>query len=563
MFIALLGCLQPPKALPFSDAESSENITGDVDSGQDGVPAPSPGVLLVVLDDLGYGDTSLSALSAVIREHLPDWEPDIQTPSLEAFSAGGVSLTRFRADAPVCAPTRAALMTGLSPHSAGFWSAHTFYFGIEHQLGLRPGLVLLPEVLSDAGVSTSMVGKWHLGFHAEAWDPTGGDAGCLKPDTPDTRGFESVFGFLGSTHDYSIDADCGELVEGGAGMALSSLAADGDCPHVGEHTTELFTERALAELDSLQAEGDPWFLYVAYNAPHTPIDNGAAWIRAAASSDHPDAARYAEMIEACEEPSNRSSKMEGSDYCLLVSHLDLHLGRLLDAAPEDALVIVMSDNGGLESFGASNAHFRDTKGSVFNGGTVVPMLARGPALRAGTALDVSITSAELFPTILDFVGVAAPDTQHVSSFPESCDALEPAEVLPLVAASRLVDLQGGTSSSRAEIFLENSGQVGLLWQDEESGEGWKLVADLLYTSGGVELPYCSPSWELYAQHHDPEELSDVFEDEPARAQVMLNAVADRLVGLPHIHDAIQWHVCCFETDMSACAETCGECMTSE
>ncbi|MDG1479273.1 MAG: sulfatase-like hydrolase/transferase [Myxococcota bacterium] len=520
-------------------------------------------MLLIVLDDLGYGDTSLSALSTAIQEHVPDWEPDIQTPSLEAFSTEGVSLTRFRTDAPVCAPTRAALMTGLSPHSAGFWSAHTFYFGAEYQLGLRPGLVLLPEVLSDAGVSTSMVGKWHLGFHTEAWDPTGGEAGCLAPDTPDARGFERVFGFLSSTHDYSIGVDCGELVEGGAGQALSSLAADGGCPHVGEHTTELFTERALAELNTLQSAGEPWFLYVAYNAPHTPVDSGAAWIRAAASSDHPDAARYTEMIEACEELSNRNSELTGRDYCLLVSHLDLHLGRLLDAAPEHALVIVMSDNGGLESVGASNAHFRDNKGSVFNGGMVVPMLARGPELPAGIVLDTSITSAELFPTILDFIGVAAPEAQHVSDFPESCEALEPVEVLPLVATSRLEALQGKTSSSRVELFLENSGQVALLWQDEESSGGWKLVADLLNTTAGVELPYCSPSWELYDQHHDPEELSDVFETEPARAQEMLDAVAERLVGLPYIHDDIQWHVCCFEAGMSACTETCGECMTSE
>lgn len=560
MLAALLGCLQAPEAPPTDDTLSEAVASIAAESGLTAAPGPAPGVLLIVLDDLGYGDTSLSALTEVIQEQVPDWEPDIQTPSLEAFSAQGVSLTGFRSDAPVCAPTRAALMTGLSPHEAGFWSANTFDFGAENQLGLRPGLVLLPEVLSEAGFSTSMVGKWHLGAHTDAWDPTGGEDDCLAPDTPDTRGFSRVFGFLGATHYYSIGSDCDALVEGGVGMTLASPAADGDCPYTGEHTTELFTERAIDELEALQSAGDPWFLYVAYNAPHTPIDDGAAWIREAADSDHPDAARYAEMVEDCEAPGNRNLDMGGSDYCLLVSHLDLHLGRLLEAAPDDALVIVMSDNGGMEGVGASNGHFRGTKGNIFNGGTVVPMLARGPELPAGMVLDASITSAELFPTILDFAGVAAPEAQRVSDFPATCDAPEPEEALPLVAESRLDVLQDGAPGCREEVFQENEGQVALVWQDEEAGESWKLMAELVYSSGGLEVPYCSPNWKLYDQRLDPEELSDAFYSETERAQAMVTAMGERLTSLPYAHDSIRWHVCCFEADMTACAETCGECM---
>ncbi|MFT5679545.1 MAG: arylsulfatase A-like enzyme [Myxococcota bacterium] len=559
MLAVLLGCFQGTNAPAAPESLSETDVfTADAQSS-----TSAPGVLLIVLDDLGYGDTSLPAITEAIQELAPEWEPDIQTPSLEAFSAEGLSLTAFRADAPVCAPTRAALMTGLSPHAAGFWSANSFQFGAENQLGLRPGLVLLPELLSDAGVATSMVGKWHLGEHDTAWDPTGGDADCLAPDTPDTRGFDRAFGFLSATHSYTIDEDCGALLEGGAGVGLVSPADSDGCPYVGEHTTEVFTERAIAELDALQSAADPWFLYVSYNAPHTPVDDGANWIREAAASDHPDAARYAEMVEACVAPDNRNLEMGGSDYCLLVSHLDLHLGRLLDAAPDDALVIVMSDNGGQEGVGASNGHFRGTKGNIYNGGTVVPLVVRGPDLPAGMALDAQVTSAELFPTILEFAGVEVPESQRVADFPETCDAPEPEVEIPFAGKSRLALLQDGDPGCRGEIFQENDSQVALIWQDEEAGESWKLMAELVYSSGDLTVPYCSPNWQLYDQRQDPIEQTDAYDTEPELAQDMLAAMGEQLINLPYAHDGVRWHVCCFEAGMTACMETCGECMITQ
>jgi arylsulfatase A-like enzyme len=568
MITTLLGCLQPPHldAIPEPDSIGPETALIDEEITEDASEAAGsgvPGVLLIVLDDLGYGDTSLPALTEAIQESDPDWQPDIQTPSLEAFSAEGLSLTSFRTDAPVCAPTRAALMTGLQPHAAGFWSADSYLFGAENQLGLRPGLVLLPELLSDAGFTTSMIGKWHLGEHGTDWDPTGGDDACLAPDTPNARGFDHFFGFLSASHDYTISDTCGELHEGGAALGLSLLGAE-NCTYTGEHTTEVFTERAIAELEALQDAGDPWFLYVAYNAPHTPIDDGAGWIREAAQSDHPDAAAYAEMVEACESPANRSVEMGGSDYCLLVSHLDLHLGRLLAAAPRDALVIVMSDNGGLEGAGASNAHLRGTKGNIFNGGTVVPMVARGPGLPENMALDVSITSAELFPTILDFAGVEPPTTQSAASFPATCDEELEFETLTLAAESRLDVLRDGAPGCRQEIFQENSGQIGLIRQDEEKGTSWKLLTQLMHVNNdGSKVPSCDPTWMLYDQRLDLEEQTNIFETEPELAQSMMASLVEQLTSLPYAHDSIAWHVCCIEAGGESCEDTCGKCWSPD
>ena len=555
MIFLSLGCLQSPflsAPAEFSSVGPSADVAAQEDTAAEG---DAPGVLLILIDDLGYGDTSIPALTEFIQASDASWEPDIATPSMEAFAAQSISLTSFRAAAPVCAPTRAALMTGLQPHYAGFWSANTDLFGAENQLGLRPGLVLLPELLSEVGLETAMVGKWHLGEHAQSWDPSGNGGDCLAPDTPDMRGFDEVFGFLGATHNYSLDEHCGELVAGGADRGLTALA-DSGCDYVGEHTTEVFTERAIEQLDAFRSKEEPWFLYVAYNAPHTPVDDGADWIREAATSDHPDAAAYAEMVEACEEPENRSLEMGGSDFCLLVSHLDLHLGRLLAEAPDDALVIVMSDNGGQEGTGASNAHFRGDKGNVFNGGTVVPMMIRSPSIAAGSVLDAEVGTTEIFSTILDFAEVDIPQGQRVADFPESCTQPLKSEDIALDGSIRML-LEGDGTSPWKQVFQENAGHIALLWQDWESAEHWKLMTGLTHPESG--LPQCEPNWQLYDQWSNVEEDENLFGVETALADEMMTALGSQLANLPHSHEHIAWQTCCFASGLENCQEVCGEC----
>ena len=541
-----------PSVGPSAEVAQQEDTTASA--------SDVPGVLLILIDDLGYGDTSIPALTEFIQISDADWEPDITTPSLEAFAAQGISLTSFRAAAPVCAPTRAALMTGLQPHYAGFWSANTNLFGAENQLGLRPGLVLLPELLSKAGFSTAMVGKWHLGENEQPWDPAGGDDDCMAADTPDRRGFDQVFGFLSATHNYGLDESCGELVAGSSAQGLTALRESG-CAYGGEHTTEVFTEKAIEQLNDFKSEAEPWFLYVAYNAPHTPVDDGADWIREAATSEHPDAAAYAEMVDDCEAPENRNLEMGGSDFCLLVSHLDLHLGRLLEQAPDDALVIVMSDNGGQEGTGSSNAHFRGTKGNVFNGGTVVPMMVRAPSIAAGSVLDAGVQTTEIFSTILEFAGVEAPDKQRVADFPASCSQAVQIEAVPLDGGSIRPLLEGDTVSPWKEIFQENSGHVALIWQDWESAEHWKLMTGLIHPENG--LPHCEPNWQLYDQWSNIEEDENQFSVETALVDEMMAALSNQLLNLPHSHEQIAWQTCCFTLGGEDCQEKCGECSMDE
>ena len=547
----LLGCVADPDTSNTSTPPELDVVGLTVTD-----TAAPPGVLLIMLDDLGFGDTSISAFADVIAQHQPGWKPDISTPSLEAFSTQGLSLTSFRVDAPVCAPTRAAVMTGLQPHTAGLWSANSNLFSAQNQLGLRPGLVLLPELLSEAGFATSMVGKWHLGEHGIPWDPAGGDGDCLAADTPDTRGFDRFFGFLNAIHEYRINDDCGALVTSNEDQGLLPVA---DCPYTDEHTTELFTDQALSELAVLEESGDPWFLYVAYNAPHSPVTNGSDWIRDAAEAD-PDS-DYAAMVASCLAPENRELNQGGDDYCLLVTHLDAHLGRLLAAAPEDALVIVMSDNGGEEAFGASNDPFRGTKGNLFNGGTVVPMLVRGPQIPADMALDVGMTSADLFPTVLEFAGVPAPQTQQVTDFPADCDTTLEPESVPVVSDSRLSVLQDGEMGCRAEIFQENAGQAALIWQNEETGESWKMMTELRYHTPGTDetTPRCEPLWNLYEVTSDPLEADNLVSVLPDRTEEMTAALKKRISGLPHNHADIAWHTCCFANGEQDCEAACGDC----
>jgi arylsulfatase A-like enzyme len=336
-------------------------LTAFMPLGARSLAAAPPNVLLIMVDDLGWGD--LGSYGAV----------DLHTPHLDQLAAKGGRFTRFRANSSVCSPTRAALLTGRYPDQAGVpgvvrtHPANSWGY-------LAPDLPTLAEILGPAGYATALVGKWHLGLEA--------------PHTPNDRGFAHFHGFLGDM----MDDYWGHRRHGQNYLRLNQSPIDA----TGIHATDLFTRWARDYLEA-RAAGDsaPFFLFLSYNAPHDPVQPPAAClarVEARAPRLDPARARLVAFIE----------------------HLDHAIGEVLSTLAatglaEQTLVIFTSDNGGRTDLGARNGPHRGGKGSMYEGGLAVPLIVRWPGqVPAGTVCDQLALTLDLFPTVLAAAGLPAP-----------------------------------------------------------------------------------------------------------------------------------------------------------
>lgn len=318
-----------------------------------------PNLLLIMADDLGYGDIGAFGRS------------DYDTPVLDRLVSEGVRLTQAYAAAPVCSPTRVALMTGAYPAriEVGLYEPLT-----THPLGLAPEPPTLPRRLKDAGYETALVGKWHLG--------------TLPEFHPLRHGFDEFYGFLGAAADYVSHVDSEHGTE---------LFYDGETPtRVEGYLTDLFTERAVQFIT--RERSAPFFLNLQYNAPHWP------W-QAPGDPPFPDSLAW---------------KGGGSPetYARMVESLDAGIGRVLDALAAhglegNTLVIFTSDNGG-ERF-SDMGPLRGAKMTLWEGGIRVAAAARWPGIiPAGTETDQVAVTMDWTATLLAAAGIeldadAAPD----------------------------------------------------------------------------------------------------------------------------------------------------------
>ncbi len=201
-----------------------------------------PNILLILADDLGYGD--LSGYGAT----------DLQTPLLDSLMRAGLKFTNFYANSPVCSPSRAALLTGRYPDAVGV--PGVIRSTTDNSWGyLDPSATLLPQLLKRAGYQTAIVGKWHLGLNA--------------PNRPNDRGFDHFHGYLEDMMDDYVT----HLRHGQNWMRLNQKPDDQP-----RHATELFSHWASAYLRTRKGKSDPFFLYLAYNAPHSPVQPPADWL---------------------------------------------------------------------------------------------------------------------------------------------------------------------------------------------------------------------------------------------------------------------------------------------
>jgi arylsulfatase A-like enzyme len=328
----------------------------------------SPNILLIVADDLGYNDVGFQGCR------------DIPTPNIDRLAGSGTRCSSGYVSYPVCSPSRAGFLTGRYQQRFGY-EFNPAYNPADPIQGLPLSEVTLGDALRKAGYTTGIVGKWHQGTHPQFH--------------PNRRGFDEFFGFLGGGHRYL--AGVSGIVEIGAGKKAK---AGGDAesnapmmrntvvvPEEGELTTRLGAESA-AFINHHARDAKPWFLYMAFNAPHTPLQ---------ARTD------LLERFSGIADEKRRT-------YAAMVTALDESIGRAIAALEaggvrERTLIFFFSDNGGpmtkRNANTSRNTPLRGQKGDVFEGGVRVPFIVSWPgSVPAGRTYDFPVSSLDVFPTAL-------------------------------------------------------------------------------------------------------------------------------------------------------------------
>ena len=308
-----------------------------------------PNVLLIVGDDMGYADVGFHGCK------------DIPTPHLDALAASGVRFTNGYVTGPYCSPTRAGLLTGKYQQRFGF----EFNAG-RGGTGLPPGEATLADRLKAAGYATALVGKWHLGGAPEMH--------------PQRRGFDEFFGFLGGANSF--------LPKGGTVPNVLRGTAD-----AGEkqYLTDAFAREAVAFVE--RNKDKPWFLYLAFNAVHTPM--------------HATDDRLAKFAGINEE--------RRRTYAAMMLAMDEAIGQVVakvkqSGRAEDTLVFFISDNGGptmpgVTVNGSSNAPLRGSKRTTLEGGVRVPFVVARPGKLKPGVYDQPVNQLDLHTTALVAAGV--------------------------------------------------------------------------------------------------------------------------------------------------------------
>jgi arylsulfatase A-like enzyme len=307
--------------------------------------AAPPNILLIVGDDMGYADVGFQGCQ------------DIPTPHLDALAAAGVRCTNGYVSGPYCSPTRAGLMTGRYQTRFG----HEFNAGAAGS-GLPLSETTIATRLKAAGYATGLVGKWHLGSEPQFH--------------PQQRGFDEFFGFLGGSHDYFEDA----------GILRGTRQIDEK-----EYLTDAFGREAEAFIESHKAR--PWFLYLAFNAVHTPMQ-----------ADDPRRAKFAHI-----------SDKTRRTYAAMMVAMDDAIGRVrkkvADAGLEqNTLVCFISDNGGptmpgVTVNGSINKPLRGSKRTTLEGGVRVPFVVAFPGRLKAGVYEKPVIQLDLTATALTAAGV--------------------------------------------------------------------------------------------------------------------------------------------------------------
>lgn len=312
-----------------------------------------PNIIIILADDLGYGDTSV-------------YDGWIKTPQLERMASQGLKFTDFHSNSSVCSPTRAAFLTGRYQQRVGIIDVIASHLDTP---GLEATELTIPRLMKQYGYRTALFGKWHLGSEPR--------------QNPIHHGFDEFVGYLEGATDYHNHKDW-----------YNGLNRE----NIKDYSTYLITDHAVRFIEENKSE--PFLLYVAHQAPHLPFQTPAD------TMDN----RPKEPLSSKEmwDPNRIRPK-----YKIMVEEMDKGIGQILDTLERagisrDTFVFFFSDNGAILS-GGSNQPFRGGKFSHYEGGHRVPAIARWPGqIAAGTTTDATTMGMDLFPTIMDFASIPIP-----------------------------------------------------------------------------------------------------------------------------------------------------------
>jgi arylsulfatase A-like enzyme len=331
-----------------------------------------PNIIIVMTDDMGYADVGFNG------------SKDIITPEIDKLANGGTICTSGYVAHPFCGPSRAGLLTGRYPHEFG----SQFNLPANSEESVGTGIPLsekfISSTLKDVGYHTGIIGKWHLG--------------AVAGYEPKDRGFDEFYGFLGGGHNYfPQDYVAKYKQQKAAGNKhiweyLLPLQRNGVEVQETEYLTDELSHDAVRFVNDASKTKEPFFLYLAYNAPHTPI-------------------------EAKEEDIQKFSSIKDKTrrtYAAMVYAVDRGVGELVAALKatnqyDNTLIVFLSDNGGRPDHGANNFPLKGEKGDTYEGGFRVPMFFHWPNhVPAGKHFEYPVSSLDFYPTFAGLANAATP-----------------------------------------------------------------------------------------------------------------------------------------------------------
>ncbi|ODS84314.1 MAG: N-acetylgalactosamine 6-sulfate sulfatase [Cytophagaceae bacterium SCN 52-12] len=403
-----------------------------------------PNILVILADDLGFNDVSYYNRG------------DVKTPHIDALCKDGIRFDSFYANSPVCSPTRASLMTGRYPDAVGV-PGLIRYHKFDNWGYLKPDVPLMPGVLKRYGYATALVGKWNLGL--------------ALPNLPNQKGFDYFHGWLEDMmEDYYDHKRHG----------INFMRENEEVIHPQGHATDLFTDWSVDYIRKASQKQDPFFLYLAYNAPHFPVQPPKEW--------------YDKVLARQPGIDPKRAKLVA-----LIEHLDDGIGRVVRALKEsgqydNTLILFLSDNGGNLDDLANNQPYRNGKQSMYEGGIRIPAFATWPArIAKGTASNEKLATMDVLPTIQAIVSGQEGNGYDGASFAGILfDSKAKMEERPLYFVRREGGLRYGGNDYHALIC-----------------QGWKLLQN---------NPYAP--LELYHLENDPYEKTNLADKEPQKVSAL-------------------------------------------
>lgn len=412
--------------------------------------ADKPNVLLILVDDMGYGDVGFNGCK------------DIPTPNIDSIAANGVHFKQGYVTAPQCAPSRAGLLSGMSQSRFGREENK-----IIDKMGISASVKQFGDYMHDAGYRTGIVGKWHQG--------------AMEGCHPLERGFDWFYGFLpGSTY----------FMPTGKAKFIPHIQENGVRQQVTDYLTFVLGDKAMEFIT--QDSEKPFFLYLAFNAPHAPLQAPQEYLdRFEHLTKVPDTINYIER-QKLEHPRQV--------YAAMVAALDDTIGRILTmlrekGMEENTVIWFLSDNGGPTVVtSADNGPLRGEKGDLLEGGARVPFAMQWKGtVPAGQTVDTPVSSLDLLPSSLAAAGAAVPAN------------LDGLDLLPMIR-------DGGDLPERSICWRFPHPPPTPVWAIR-SGE-WKLVHEAIRTPKPRGFSWGGERTGLYRLSDDIHEDNDLSAQYP-------------------------------------------------